>query len=164
VLYPLVLADNHDAGNILWSHKNRSQFIKDMNTRAESLNMKDTVFKDVLGEEETTVTTLDDIVKLMMFIKEYKPFLIKVLGMSEYKTPLFKTTSLYESKEYSIGGLQDSENSLRLSLITYEVPHKKDITQKTKKTLLVLVQGVDDAVQTTDTLYTWITTSLMLRN
>ena len=158
VLYALLLLDNDRAGEILSEHKNANQYLIDMNTRASSLGMNQTKYTDVNGLDTTTVSTLEDQFRLMQYLKWYKPFLIKVFSLTEYKKDSIEWKSIHPHKDvdWYQAGFSNEENTEMITLVTYNpAVDKTDTTQE--KTFIIIVQNSADAGVDTFKLYTWIT-------
>ncbi len=164
VLYALLLNDNDRAGEILSEHKNANQYLLDMNTRASSLGMNQTTYTDVNGLDATTVSTLEDQFRLMQYLKWYKPFLIKVFSLQEYKKDPLEWETIHPHKEmpWYKGGFSNEENTEMITLVTYNPSlDKADKTQE--KTFIIMVQNSGDAGVDTFKLYTWMTQNVSLK-
>jgi len=167
VLYPVLMQADNEAATILFQHKNKGQYIEDMNTRAQSLGMINTSYADALGTNSQTVSTLDDVVKLFMYFYEYKPFMIKALNQNTYtKNSLnIKNNFDFENGTYR-AGFVDQDNTLALGLI------QKDFEKKTtneegveqietlSKNILIIVKDSIDAQKDLRDIRAWLDQSV----
>lgn len=164
VLYALLLDDSDEAGKVLSEHKNKSQYVLDMNTRAESLGMNHTLYKDSIGEIDQTVSSLEDTFKLLQYIHLYKPFMLKVLSLKEYsfgQTKIEHTNPLADESGY-IAGFSSEDSSEIISLITRDIVSPQTGALVQKKFLLI-VQGESDSTIDMQTLYAWLGEKVSLR-
>lgn len=165
VLYALLLGDDEEAGQVLYEHKNKNQYLVDMNTRAKSLGMTDTIYTDINGVSPKTVSTLEDSFKLMQYIQSYKPFLTKVLSLEEYaigQTTYDVLHPLRESEQF-VAGFVNTENTESITLLTIDVKNSSKEKESQKKTFALFVQGSLDANQDTLDLYEWVKESVVVR-
>ena len=168
VLYALLLEDNDEAGALLFEHKNKNQYLKDMNMRAESLAMNTTVYKDVNGDIKETVSTLEDVFKLIQYIDMYKPFMFKVLSLDTYKSKGTEFTSssihpLKKDAEY-VAGFVDSNNEDMITVFDVEIK-KENSNDVEKKTFVFILQSENFSLVDEDTkiLKSWLTSSVVMR-
>lgn len=161
VLYPLLLQDDTEASDVLSQHKNKNQYIKDMNTRAQSLGMKDTLYVDAAGQNIQSVSTLDDVVRLFMYFEEYKPFLVTVLGMNEYQKNNISVLNQFrfENDSYKAGFVSSDQSSLLVRLIHDFKKGEESVT----KNILIIVHGSFDAPRDTQELIEWMNSSVTLK-
>ncbi len=160
VIYALLLNDNDEAGQVLYEHKNKNEYLLDMNTRAQSLGMSQTKYFDVNGEIETTVSSLDDTFKLMQYINWYKPFLIKLLSSDKYEKNQLSIDSIHPLKkdqEY-VAGFSNLE---KREMIT--VQNLKG-TPLENKTFVIIVTNSNNAEQDTRELIQWLKNSVKIRD
>lgn len=164
VLYALLLTDNDRAGEILHEHKNTNQYLLDMNTRAKSLGMTQTTYSDVNGDDDTTVSTLEDQFRLLQYIKWYKPFLIQVLSLEEYEKNEMKWESIHSQKdmEWYEGGFSNTENTEMMTLVTFN-PSTDKQDESAERTFVIIVENSADAGVDTFKLYTWMTQNISLK-
>ncbi len=160
VIYALLLNDNDEAGQVLYEHKNKNQYLLDMNTRAQSLGMYQTKYFDVNGKIETTVSSLDDTFKLMQYVNWYKPFLIKLLSSDKYEKNQLSIDSIHPLKkdqEY-VAGFSNIE---KREMIT--VQNLKG-TPLENKTFVIIVTNSNNAEQDTRELIQWLKNSVKIRD
>jgi hypothetical protein len=163
VLYPLLLEDNKEAADLLARHKNQTQFIQDMNTRAQSLGMNFTSFKEPIGDTQSNQTSLTDLLRLFLYIHEYKPFLIKVLGLETYKHRAFTVSPLYTREPAISAGFLNSEKTQYVGLVTVPIRHQNQALESQNKTFLILVSDQEDAENVFQKISTWVGESIVLR-
>ncbi len=78
LLYPLLAQSSNDAAKIISGFVGDGTFIKNMNTKASSLQMADTNFADASGISDQNISTAYDISKLLQYIFYKRPFLFDI--------------------------------------------------------------------------------------
>jgi D-alanyl-D-alanine carboxypeptidase len=78
LLYPLLMQSSNDTANVLAGFLGEGIFVRDMNTKAWSLNMQDTRFADPSGMSANNISTADDLAKLLQYIYYKRPFLFDI--------------------------------------------------------------------------------------
>lgn len=154
VLYALLLNDNDDAAELLYDRRNHAQYLIDMDDRAASIGMSNTVYEDVYGNDEGTNSTLEDTFRLMQYANWYKPFLIKAMGKTEYEKDdvHFKSNHpLADMQEY-VAGYADGDNANMITLVQSNVAQEGE----NKRTFVVIVEGSEDAGRATQDLIDWV--------
>jgi hypothetical protein len=150
-IYPLLLGDSDDAALALGTHKNKSQYLLDMDTRGDSLGMIDTVYEDVTGDATSTISTLEDTYRLVRSFDTSKKFIIKTLGMKEYEINETEYDALHplrEAEEF-VAGFADVDNAELLTIFEVDLDGQK-------KQFVIMVQGSADAKRDTQSLYEWV--------
>ena len=161
LIYPLLLEDSNESAKVLAQHKNAGQYLRDMNTRAQSLGMFDTIYKDAIGEKSETLSTLDDTARLLTYLYEYKPFVIHLLGQDTYASQALSAQRLFDDSDIYTAGFVDIYNNSMISFFEHTPSLEED---SSKNTFAIIVQGSLNAKKDTQLLYEWVTTSLELRN
>lgn len=164
VLYALLMQDDNNAGDVLYAHKNKPQYLLDMNTRAQSLDMKQTKYLDTNGTSLGTVSSLEDTFKLIQYIQSYKPFLIKVLSLDSYTIGQSTQDAIHplHTNDLYIAGFSNTKQDQMATLVSLDI-HSSDAVTVEKKKFLILVHGDSYAAQDTQALQDWITRSVQLR-
>ena len=99
LLYPLLMQSSNQAANILAGFIGRNQFISNMNKKAESLSMKNTIFVDVSGEMAGDVSSAQDLEKLLRYTYFKRKFIFNVSkGEQDYR---FEGRKLDNLKNYN---------------------------------------------------------------
>lgn len=164
ILYPLLLKESDEAGQVLFEHKNKNQYLLDMNTRAQSLGMEKTKYTDVNGLTSSTVSTLEDTFKLLHYIKQYKPFLVSTLSRSEYtigKSVHEVSRPLKDINSY-VAEFSNVENSEAITFFALPISSIKKNFSK-EKTFVILVHQSTDAQADTRALYLWLIDNVTLK-
>jgi hypothetical protein len=166
VLYALLLADNDEAGRLLYEHKNKAQYLRDMNTRADSLAMNQTQYEDTNGLSDSTVSSLEDTFKLLQYVHSYKPFMLKVLSLDSYSFGSLTQTSLnpLQKQEGYVAGFADNKKTEMITIMAIDVKGESTLTPIQKK-FAILVQSDSDGntEEETKKIYEWITNSVVVR-
>ncbi len=167
VLYSLLLGDTDEAGKLLYEHKNKNQYLLDMNTRSKSLGMSQTIYTDVNGDKPDTVSTLEDTFRLLQYVRVYKPFLLKVLSLDSYTTGGVKQKPLYpiQNQEGFVAGFVDDKKTEMITLVSVDIFSPKTNSSE-KKTFAIIVYGNSSSVieQDTKELYEWVKVNIQVRN
>lgn len=100
LLYGLMLPSGNDAAEVLANNHptGRDGFISDMNKKAQSLGLKDTLFENPSGLQESGMqyTTAYDLLVITRYALENFPDFRKVVSTAEYKIPVASTHKAYE--------------------------------------------------------------------
>lgn len=78
LLYPLLMQSSNEVANILASFIGLDAFIKNMNLKAESLQMTNTNFTDPSGISAENISTAKDLSRLLQYIYYKRPFLFDI--------------------------------------------------------------------------------------
>lgn len=159
VLYALLLTDNDEAGILLYEQKYTTQYLLDMNTRAESIQMSQTVYEDVNGDDELTISTLEDQFRLIQYITYYKPFLAEVLKLKEYTKGdiVWEALQSYKDTDWYEGGFVDENNTQMITLVTVNFGLNET------RNFAILVDKSLDATKDTGELYVWLSQNISLK-
>jgi D-alanyl-D-alanine carboxypeptidase len=85
LLKMMLIESNNDAAEALAEKTGRSNFISLMNKKAFELNMKDTNFVNPTGLDfnESNISTINDLKKLILYIIEEHPLISEILSINE---------------------------------------------------------------------------------
>ncbi len=159
VLYALLLTDSDEAAELLYNRRNNAQYLIDMDDRAKSIGMTQTMYEDVYGKNEETTTSLEDTFRLVQYAHWYKPFLIKAMGKGEHVKGDVKFKAIHPlagDAEY-VAGYADAENENMLTLVDVAVGGSGQT-----RTFVVLVEGSKDAGVDSAKLIEWVKRSVKL--
>ncbi|MDP2593560.1 MAG: L,D-transpeptidase family protein [bacterium] len=78
LLYPLLMQPSSNAAKILSGFVGEGTFVKNMNIKADSLNMRDTYFADSSGVSSENISTARDITKLLQYVYFKRSFLFDI--------------------------------------------------------------------------------------
>ncbi len=78
LLYPLLMQSSNDTADILASIMGIETFVRNMNTKALSIGMRDTHFADASGISAQNISTANDVVKLIYYIYHKRRFLFDI--------------------------------------------------------------------------------------
>ncbi len=78
LLYPLLVQSSNDTAQVLARSVGEEIFVNNMNTKASSLEMRDTVFADASGISSNNVSTTIDLAKLLSYIYYKRPFIFDI--------------------------------------------------------------------------------------
>lgn len=86
LLYPLLMQSSNQAANILAGFVGFDQFVANMNKKADSLSMNNTVFADASGELSANTSTAKDIDKLLRYTYFKRKFIFDISkGEQDYR-------------------------------------------------------------------------------
>lgn len=159
VLYALLLGDSNDAGTVLSEQKNKAQYLIDMNTRAQSLGMSATLYKDTNGDATSTVSSLEDTFKLLQYVYTYKPYLIKLLSLEGYTKDTFTISAIHPLKKISgyKGGFVSGDQKEMITFIEVQDGALKG------KTFVVIVHDSFSSTEDTQKLIEWLGSGVSVR-
>ncbi len=154
MLYALLLTDSDAAAQRLYDRRNHAQYLIDMDDRAKSIGMTNTVYEDVTGDSSETRSSLEDTFLLVQYAKRYKPFLLKALGQTEYEVKDVVTWDaihpLRDADGY-VAGFAGDDNRAAMTVVSVQLAGVSD-----KKQFVVLVQGSADAGRDSAGLVDWL--------
>lgn len=78
LLYPLLMQSSNDTAKVLAEYIGENTFVRNMNSKAVSLQMADTRFTDTSGASAENISTAYDISKLLQYIYYKRPFLFDI--------------------------------------------------------------------------------------
>ena len=84
LLYPLLMQSSNDAAKTLASFLGEKNFVRNMNTKAASLEMRDTNFDDSSGMSAANISTANDVSKLLQYIYYKRRFLFDISKGKEF--------------------------------------------------------------------------------
>ncbi|MDI6821176.1 MAG: L,D-transpeptidase family protein [Patescibacteria group bacterium] len=127
LLYPLLMQSSNGAALALSSFLGNKFFVKQMNEKAFSLSMKQTVFADPSGESAQNVSTLKDLSRLVKYILEKRSFIFDISRGKDY--PFFGSNVFKNIQNYN--DFYDSPNLIGV---------KNGKTNEAKQTILTIWQ------------------------
>ncbi|MBI4034076.1 MAG: L,D-transpeptidase family protein [Candidatus Brennerbacteria bacterium] len=84
LLYPLLMQSSNQSASVIASFIGKSNFVEQMNKKADSLGMQFTTFADPSGKDDGNVSTLKDLAKLSKYILEKRKFLFDITKGENY--------------------------------------------------------------------------------
>lgn len=78
LLYPLLMESSNGAARALAAFLGDSYFVKQMNEKAKTIGMNDTVFADSSGVSDDNISSLKDLAKLAKYILEKRQFVFGI--------------------------------------------------------------------------------------
>lgn len=78
LLYPLLMQSSNDSARVLAGFIGEETFVRNMNTKAISLQLTDTQFADASGISAQNISTAYDISKLLQYVYYKRPFLFDI--------------------------------------------------------------------------------------
>ncbi len=125
LLYPLLMESSNDAAEILAEHFDRDSFISKMNLEANRLKMSGTSFKDPSGLSSDNVSTAADMFKLVGYLKDQIPEVLKITQQKSYKNKAhtWYSTNQFLSDMSYIGGKSGYTDPAKQTVIsTFALP------------------------------------------
>lgn len=98
LLFPLLLEDSNEAAETIARNYGREIFIKQMNAKAKSIGMTNTVFVDPTGNAPENVSTAEDLFMLAKYINNNRSFIFDI------------TSENVNTRIYGQSGFGDLEN------------------------------------------------------
>lgn len=94
LLYPLLIESSNEASVALASVLGEEKFVELMNTKAESLGMRDSRFVDASGAGAGNISSSKDLARLAQYLYFNRPFILALtagkLNSGAYQKPYFK--------------------------------------------------------------------------
>ena len=84
LIYPLLLESSNDASEVLAEQIGRSHFLELMNNKAKAIGLLNTHFDDPAGLSQETVSTAQDMFKLVQYIRNYKSYILAITKLPAY--------------------------------------------------------------------------------
>jgi len=123
LFYPLLLESSNDAAEALAFTKNRSSFISDMNGKAKSIGLLNTMYEDASGLSSNNKSTVTDLFRLTQYISKYRKYILDI--STEKEKDLGKKTWLSNSrfrsdKDYVGGKNGYTDEALKTQVVLFE--------------------------------------------
>ena len=123
LVYPLLLESSNDAAEVIAENSGRENFLKKMNEKAVELGLKNTSFKDPSGLTPENKSTVYDLFKFGMYLKEKQTDLLKISTLRKYKNKThiwFSNSQFFDLPGYQGGkrGYTDEALQTAVSLFT----------------------------------------------
>lgn len=124
LLYPLLMQSSNGAASAIAGFLGERDFVKNMNIKAESLSMKDTVFDDPSGVSEKNISTPKDLIKLTNYILEKRYFIFDITKGKNYlrfgplKLGGVKNFNEFAEEENLIGVKNGETKAARQAMLT----------------------------------------------
>lgn len=84
LLFPLLLESSNDAAEVLAESVDRAEFVKEMNTYAQTIGMSHTTFVDPSGLEEGNTSTPLDLRTLLRHLYQQHPYILNITRLPTY--------------------------------------------------------------------------------
>lgn len=137
LFYPLLLESSNDAAEALAYTKNRSVFISDMNGKAKSIGLLNTIYEDASGLSPHNKSTVTDLFRLTQYISKYREYIFEI--STEKKKELGKkvwlSNSRFRSDSDYVGGKNGyTDEALKTQVVLFEEEFKDE-----KRTIVYIV-------------------------
>lgn len=164
LLYPLLMQSSDEAASLLAGFLGEEVFVHNMNIKASSLGMHDTVFADSSGEDTHNVSTVYDLTRLVQYIYYKRPFLFDIskgitvenvgsirLGGSIPIENLHNANRLANNPQL-VGVKEGGKNEEGENILTvWNINTAEGVVP-----IAIVVLGSADALQDTETVLRWI--------
>jgi lipoprotein-anchoring transpeptidase ErfK/SrfK len=120
LLYPLLLESSNDAAEVLAEFAGRDNFIKNMNDKAISIGLKNTLFEDPSGLSANNLSTAEDLFKLTRYIFKYKSYVFEITKLKDYtegRHTWYNNSKFRNDKNY-LGGKNGYTDEAQHTLVT----------------------------------------------
>lgn len=125
LIYPLLLESSNDAAEVLALYFGRENFISKMNQEAEKLKMTSSVFEDPSGLNPNNQSTVSDIFKLVGYIKQEQPELLKITAKKSYsnKKHSWSNISQFLNEDGYLGGKSGYTDEAKQTVVSlFDLP------------------------------------------
>lgn len=145
--YPLLMQSNGAVAQRMASYYGTNAFVSWMNTTASALAMASTTFADASGDSTSTVTTADDVFRLITYLTEKKSFVLSIA-----KTPK-KTIVADDGSKYMIASTHGAERGTAFAVT-------KSVQANVPRNVMVVVLGSPDQEKDIASLSSWIESAI----
>ena len=144
LLYPLLLESSNDAGEAIALSKNRDEFMKAMNTKAQTLGLRDTAFDDASGLSVQNVSTVTDLFRLSQYIYKYRNYVFDITTLQTHnlRNKKWYNNSRFRSDRKYIGGKNGYIDEARR---THVVLFEEKISDEKRPVLYIILRSDDVA-------------------
>ncbi len=147
LLYPLLLESSNDAAEVLAEHDGRNFFMANLNGKAQSIGLFNTLFEDPSGLSPQNVSTAEDLFKLTQYIYRNEPKILEISRLKDYQGNENKwfNNSHFRSDDY-LGGKNGYTDEALYSLISiFELPlvEDKNSVDFNRKVVIILLKSND---------------------
>ncbi|MDI6734471.1 MAG: L,D-transpeptidase family protein [Patescibacteria group bacterium] len=147
LLYPLLMQSSNGAASALSSFLGNNFFVRQMNEKTASLDMKQTNFVDSSGESAKNISTLKDLGKLAKYILEKRSFIFDISRGKNY--PFFGENVFKDIKNYNefydlpnlIGVKNGETDAARQTILTIWQLRNND--GKSRKIMIGILSSLD---------------------
>lgn len=125
LLHALLLESSNDAAEVIAVFAGRDDFMKNMNNRAESLGLSGTSFMDPSGLSSGNRSTASDLFKLVKYIRENHPEILKITDKKSYKAKRhtwYNNNKFINDRLYTGGKNGYTGEAKHTLLTTFELP------------------------------------------
>jgi serine-type D-Ala-D-Ala endopeptidase (penicillin-binding protein 7) len=166
LLYPALMKSSNGAARALRGFFSESAFVSQMNEKAMSLGMRDTVFVDSSGVGSGNVSTLRDMAKLAKYILDKRVFLFSISRGEEYRVfsgnafPGIRNYNEFVLDDRLIGVKNGFTRAAGETLLT--VWQLRD-THEHERHIMIAVLGSDDRERDVRAIRAWLGASFGLQ-
>ncbi|MEK7642364.1 MAG: L,D-transpeptidase family protein [Patescibacteria group bacterium] len=165
LLYPLMMQSSDEAASLLARFIGENHFISNMNKKATSLSMKDTVFTDVSGELPSNISSAKDLEKLLRYTYFKRKFILDISkGHQDYRFEGRKLDNLenlnpilYEANLVGLkSGKTDTGGEAIAGVWEFEKNQVEENGAQNKALVSIVILGSKDGSLDTEALLAWI--------
>ncbi len=158
LFYPLLMSSSNDAAEALAISQNKNSFIKLMNERAQSLEMRATNFVDAYGYNENTVSNAEDLFYLAKYLFNNRRWILDItrgkifdnFGPITFKD--LKNLNLFYNDLAFLGGKVGATPAAKktgLFLFNLEVKGEE-------RPIAIVILGSEDNQKDTEVILNWV--------
>ena len=159
LLYPLLMQSSNGAASALAAFTGEAEFVRAMNSKAQSLGMEETKFVDPAGLGEGNISSARDLTRLARYILSKRNFILSISKGENYlrfgplKLGAIKNFNEFASDSRLIGMKNGDTEAARQTMLTlWELAGAGG----DKRTVGVVVLGSENRVADTEALLGWI--------
>lgn len=167
LLFPLLLESSNEAAETLANALGKDRFVSLMNSKAESLGMKNTYFVDASGAGSGNVSTAEDLFMLARYIYNNRSFIFKIttgeLVKSAYGQTVFSNlgnfNKIIEGGDFVGGKVGQTTAAGETSLSVVNINVKTSNGNVEKRPVVIVVLGSKDRSADATKIYNYINNS-----
>ncbi|MDO8516306.1 MAG: L,D-transpeptidase family protein [bacterium] len=159
LFYPLLIESSNGTAEALTTFVGRTEFIKNMNTKAKALGMTNTRFFDPSGVEDENVGTGKDLLLLARYIFEKRNFIYKISKGEKYAdmsptafVGLYNLNDFHNDPDLAGSKIGETKAAKQTSVVVWNFN-----TPAGRAPVAVIVLGSDDQSKDQQTILDWLT-------
>lgn len=141
LIYPLLLESSNDASEVIAEFAGRNYFISNMNKKAKSIGLENTVFGDPSGLSEENKSTAEELFKLTQYIYKYKNYILDITKNKTFSlnNKIWNSNSRFKNDTNYIGGKNGYTDEAKYTIISlFDLPLQEF---EDRKIAIVLLQS-----------------------
>ncbi len=144
LLYPLLLESSNDAAEAIAMSEDRNVFISEMNTKANALNLSNTIYEDASGLSENNKSTVTDLFRLTQYISKYRSYIFDITDQpkKQFGKKIWVSNSRFIQDKKYVGGKNGyTDEALKTQVALFE----EDVNGEKRTFVYIVLRSTDIA-------------------